>query len=451
MELSWRYAWALFATLLAAQLTFPLPAAVCAMVLGVVVTRISIANNFRNYQKIAFQSACFVLISLLILFWTQCTGMPFWHFDWIRHLFLEAKSLSQWLILLVLAFFLWLFWQGGRLLVVASQHYISICKQFDKTLGLFMVLLIVYALVDVQTELNLQNQSIRLAILAFFAFSLASIVLSRHQARVQKSFISGYHGIGVVLSTLAMTGIFAAGTALLVYPYLFQKADALLVILKNTAAPFKPLLIKILIFLFKPKLLRQHPDIHDKNMLPIKELGSPVMEGWRASFFKMLVVGLVALIGMVILAALGFAVYKLVLWLSKRDRNTAEPMSLVKRGKRFLKACHVFLLRIRGKIMELVKGLDSAAMIYYRLIRWGRYSGLTPIPSDTPSEYGRRLMQSFPALDSEIHIIVEAFNREIYGQTAIDGQTLIQLASAYRRMRRPKHWPSRMKTWFYQS
>ena len=100
--------------------------------------------------------------------------------------------------------------------------------------------------------------------------------------------------------------------------------------------------------------------------------------------------------------------------------------------------------------MWLVKGLDSAAVIYYRLLRWGRYSGLTPVPSHTPSECGRRLMESFPGLKSEIRLIVEAFNREVYGRTATDKQTLVQLSSAYRRMQRLKHWPSRIKTWFYQ-
>lgn len=450
MELSWRYAWAMFVALLAVQLTFPLPAAVCAMVLGGVITRTSIAGNFRNYQKITLQSACFLLISLLIVYWTQYTGMPFWHFDWVRHLFLETKSLSQGLILLNLIFFLGLFWQGGRLLVKGSLHYEPVCLQFDKGLGLFMALLIVYALVDVKTKLNLQNQGIRFAILAFFTFSLASIVLSRYQTRAQKSYFSGYHGIGMALSTLTMTGTFATGTTLLAYPYLFHKADDLLVILKNTAAPFKPLIIKILLFLFQPRHLRQQPDIHDENIMSIKEMGAPVVEDWQAILFKILGAGLIILIGLVILIAMGFLVYKLILWLSKRDRDTAEPIRLVKGVRRFLKACQVLLLRIWGKTMELVKGIDSAAMIYHRMLRWGRYSGLTAIPSDTPSEYGHRLMRSFPGLKSEIHLIVEAFNREIYGRTATDPQTLVRLASAQRRMRRLKHWPSRIRTWLYR-
>jgi hypothetical protein len=451
MELSWRYGWVLFMTLLASQLTFPLPAAVGTMAFGAVITRISSAGNFRNYQKILFQSACFVLIFLLILYWTQSAGVSFWHFTWIGHLLPGAKDLFQWLILLFLVFFQGLFWQGGRLLIKECQHHLSVCLQFDKGLGLFMALLIVYALVDVRTELNLQNQDIRLTILAFFTFSLASIVLTRHQTQAKKSFILGYHGIGTILSILTMIGIFATGITLLAYPYLFHAADALLGVLKSNAAPFKPLLIKILIFLFRPRHLRQQPDIQNKKMLSGQEVDASVGEDWQAFLFKILGLGLIVLIGLALLVVLVFLIYRLVIWLSKREGSSAGQVSLLKGIGRFLKACHMFMQKSLRKILALVKGPDSAAMLYYRLLRWGHYSGLTPIPSDTPSEYGRRLMQSFPDLKSEIHLIVEAFNREIYGRTSIDKQTLIRVTSAYRCMRRLRHWPSRLKTWFSQS
>jgi hypothetical protein len=450
MELSWRYACVLFTALLAMQLTFPLPAAVCAMVSGAVITRMSMAGGLFNYQKIAFQSACFVLISLLMLYWTQYSGMPFWHFKWAHHLLLEAKSPFQWLILLGPVFFQWLFWQAGRLLVKRSQHYMPICIQFDKGLVFLLALLIVYALVDVRTELDLQNQGIRFVILSFFTFSLASIVLARQHTGAKKSFVSGYRGIGMIVSTLTMIAIFATGITLLAYPYLFHKADALLVILKNTAAPFKPLLIKILLFLVRPRRLKQQDDNRSENMTSIEDLSTPGMADWQADLFKILGVILIALIGLAFLIVSGILVYKLVLWLSKKDPATTERMHLIMGIKRLLKDCRVFLLRIWGKILGLIKEVDSAAMIYYGLLRWGAYSGLTALPSDTPSEYGCRLTRSFPGLKREIHLIVEAFNRELYGGTATDRQTLVRLASAQRRMRDLKHWPSRIRTWLHR-
>ncbi len=447
MELSWRYAWALFVALLVVQLTFPLPAAVCAMVLGAVISRMAMAGKWRNYQKIMLQTIGFVLFSLLILYWIRYLDMSFWHFNWVRHLFLETKSLSQWLILFGLVFFLWLFWQAGRLLAKKSQSYIPICAQFDKGLGLFILLLVVYALVDVRTELNLQNPGIRFAILAFFTFSLASIALSRHHTRAQKSFIKGYNGIGVVLSALTLIGLFATGTTLLAYPYLFHKADSLLLILKDSAQPLKPLLIKILIFLFRPKHMRLEGDIPNENIPSVEDLGAPVVEGWQATLFNILGTGLLVLFALAILAVTGFFVYKLAQWLLKREQDAAGHGRLAVRIQHIVKACWAFLLQIRIKIRELMTGMESAEKVYYRLLRWGRHSGLTPIPSDTPNEYADRLRQSFPDLNDEILMIVAAFNREIYGHSVVNKETLTLLVSAHRRMRRLRYWPSRMRIW----
>jgi len=450
MELSWRYAWALLVSLLAVQLTFPLPAAVCSLVLGAIITRISVGGNWRNYQKIGLQSAGFIIVSLVILYWIRYLGTPFWDFNWLRDLLLEAKSLPQWLTLLVLLFFLWLFWQGGRLLIKGPHSYMPICMQFDKGLGLFLLLLVVYALVDARTDLNLQNQGIRFAILAFFTFGLASIALSRYRTRGQKSFITGYHSIGVILSTFTMSILFATGIMLLAYPYLFHQADTLLVILKDTAQPFAPFLIKILIFLFRPRHIKTYGDVQDENIPSIEEMGAPVVEGWLAILFNILGVVLIILIVLAILFVLGFLILKLVKWLLERDRGTDEPVHLARAIKRLLAAIQAIIGRTWIKLVDMFKGSDSAAKVYYRLLRWGKYSGLPAKPSDTPTEYGYRLKHYFPDLNTNINIIVESFNQEIYGRVSTGKETLARMVSAQRYMRRLRYWPSRLHTWFRQ-
>ncbi len=450
MELSWRYAWALFVSLLAVQLTFPLPAAVCAMVLGAIITRISVTGNWRNYQKIGLQSAGFIIVSLVILYWIRYLGNSFWDFNWLLDLLLEAKSLHQWLTLLVLFFFLWLFWQGGRSLIKAPHRYMPICMQFDKGLGLFMLLLVVYALVDARTNLDLHNQGTRFAILAFFTFSLASIALTRYHTQGQKSFITGYHGIGVILSAVIMVILFATGIMLLAYPYLFHKADAFLVILKDTAQPLTPFLIKILIFIFRPKHIKTYGDVADENIPSIEEMGAPVVEGWLAILFNILGAGLIILIVLAILFVLGFLILRLVKWLLKKDRGADEPMHVASAFKRFLAAIRTIIERTWIKITNLFRGVDSAAKIYSRLLRWGRISGLPAKPSDTPKEYGYRLKQYFPDLNADINIIVESFNQEIYGRVSMGKETLARLVSAQRHMRRLRYWPSRLHSWLRQ-
>ena len=69
----------------------------------------------------------------------------------------------------------------------------------------------------------------------------------------------------------------------------------------------------------------------------------------------------------------------------------------------------------------------SSKEIYYfyeGLLKWGRKSGLRAIVSETPAEYGRRLMYYFPIVKGEISLIVDIFNRQVYGKIAVDHEQL---------------------------
>jgi len=68
--------------------------------------------------------------------------------------------------------------------------------------------------------------------------------------------------------------------------------------------------------------------------------------------------------------------------------------------------------------------------------------------NETPLEYGLRLKNRFPLLKREIALIIEAFNQEAFGEITLDEQQSAEAKSAWRRLRSPLHWPSRLKNWF---
>jgi uncharacterized protein DUF4129 len=449
-ELSWRYAWAMILVLLTTQQTFPLPLAVGAIILGASISKLAAGRSWRIYQVILLQTAGFVLIGLMTLYWTQYRNFSFLNVTWLSHLFLGSKTFFEWLLVLLYLFCLWLFWHAGQILVRGSRKYLPVCLQFDKGLGLFILLLVVLALIDRRTEINLYNQVTRYMILAFFIFSLVAIALSRNRGQVQKSFIFGYHGLGVILSALSIIGLFGAGTTLLAYPYLYRKADSFLLILKDVAEPMKPLFLKIIYFLFQPRQIKLYSNIQDENIPSIEEMGAPVVEGWQALLLKTTSLGTISLIALVALGVLCYLIYRLVRWLLRKNSPEPVPQHLATLIKRILNACQAILLWSWAQVINLVKGVDSAASVYFRMLRWGRYSGLVSIPSETPIEYGNRLMRYFPDLQTEIILIVGAFNQEVYGQVAGSKKNLSRLVSAHRRMTRLRHWPSRFRTWFRQ-
>jgi len=454
MEITWRYAWALFLTQLAIRRHFPLPAAVCAFLMAAVLTQLPAGRNWRVYQRWLLQITGFIPLALLVVHPIQYQALPFFSLEWVGHLLLDAKSISQWFILILTLFCLWLIWRGGQILVKSSRLYFPVCMDFDKGLGLFFFLLITKAFVESRTEFYLQGRDIIFLAMAYLVFSLTSISIARNQSNVQKSFLSGHRGIGVILSISALVTLLGTGTILLVYPYLYSVADSLLSVTKVAAAPMESVLIKTLLFLFRPREITLQPDqphtdapkLTDMDTTKLTDMDTPAVEGFQ------LIVGwgLFGIIGMVVLGALVYLLIYILRLLLKRSRDdTALPLSIGWISDLLRKLVELPLLFWRGWV-SLLKGIDCAAIVYAGMLRWGRRSGMILVHSETPAEYGNRLMNGFPGLRAQIELIVDAFNREVYGQTTIDRETLSRLRSARRRMKRLRYWPSRIKVWFFQ-
>ena len=65
--------------------------------------------------------------------------------------------------------------------------------------------------------------------------------------------------------------------------------------------------------------------------------------------------------------------------------------------------------------------------------------------SETPTEYGLRLQGRFPALQKEIGVIIAAFNEGVYGEQTLGEEEIAGARSAWRTLRSPLTWPSRLK------
>ena len=96
-----------------------------------------------------------------------------------------------------------------------------------------------------------------------------------------------------------------------------------------------------------------------------------------------------------------------------------------------------------------MKGYEGAMQFYAALLRWGRHGGLPPSLTETPAEYGLRLKLRFPAVGKEIELIIAGFNREVYGELALDEQQVAVARLAWRKLRSPLQWPSRLKSWIF--
>jgi hypothetical protein len=236
----------------------------------------------------------------------------------------------------------------------------------------------------------------------------------------------------------------SAVLTVLLLPYLTLMADSAQSVLKETTEPMGPVIVNLIRFIFSigrhrrdSKVFGTSDSIGDQ-LYPDSEIGWTQGLGWA----------LLGVIGLIALWFCGYLMIVLVRWLLKR--NSGDPFELPSKalGSWLLAMIGAFFLGIWNGLALLLKKIDSAAAVYAGLLLWGRRSGAPAVASETPLEYGERLMQRFPQLQTEIEMIIESFNREIYGQIQSSRRILTRIQTAQRRMRNPRYWPSRMRAWF---
>jgi hypothetical protein len=322
--------------------------------------------------------------------------------------------------------------------------------QFDRGVGLFVLLLLVKLLVARAAGVSVAgDRAGEFLVAAFFLFALVAMGLAHEGTEVQRSFRAGFQGLGVVLTVSATVVLFASGFTLLFYAQLTQAADSIQVVLRAVGRPVGRVLVAILLFLFSPKRFRNPEPAEYDSQAP----GIPIpVHGAAATLLtRALGLALAAAVGLLALGILALLVGYLVRLLLKRGGAAGVPRTPGFWLQRLLALLALLaqLAQLPGllwsSIARMRAGLPSAAAVYGALRRWGGRSGLPALASETPSEYGVRLARWFPRLRQEIATITAAYNREVYGEIAVNRGDLSRLLCARRRMRSPRHWPSRLR------
>ena len=459
MELSWRYAWALYLIQLAGGRRLPLFGAVCVFLIAASLTQLLAGRNWRLYQRMLAQAVCFCLSALLLVHQISYHTSPLFSLDWLSLLLLETKSMQQWLILLVTLLGVLIIWQGGRILVASSRRYYLLCTSFDKGMGLFFLLLIATAFIESRTGFHLAGREFLFLAIAYLMFSLTAMSIARNESSVERSFLSGHRGIGIIVSVSILITLLATGIILFFYPYYSGLSDSLSTLTKDAAGIMDTVLFGTLLFIFRTKQqTRQAAETTaDSQSLPVNDntplatdLDSVPLEGGGGLFQSIVGWSIFSIIGLVLLGALAFFLIHVIRLLLRRSRgDVGEPLPAGWAAD-FFRTLLALLLLLWDSMVSLLRRVDSAVLVFAQLLNWGRSSGIVMRKNETPSEYGIRLTEVFPNLRVEIQQIVEGFNREVYGQSAAGKESLSHLQSALRRMKGLRHWPMRMKVWFFQ-
>ncbi len=191
------------------------------------------------------------------------------------------------------------------------------------------------------------------------------------------------------------------------------------------------------------------PEVRQTPAEPVPQTGGGAgLPDWLAPIVQVAAVLVGILLVLVALAIVGGLLYAIVIWLfSKTPKGERKP-SVGELFLSFFTGLRAWLISLRRGIVRRLTGYRAAVQLYTALRDWGRNSGVPNLLDETPTEYGTRLSYRFPALTSEIAVIVEAFNREVYGEMRLSEQELSPAQSAWRTLASPRLYQARMRGWF---
>jgi hypothetical protein len=439
MELSWLCAWATYVTVGTMGRPFPLVEATVAFVGAFVLTRLSSGRGWRIVWVAAVQAAGLIGASAGILHGLYSPGRPLLGQAWLLDVLGSARSPVDWMVLILILVWAIVFWFGGARLAARPLAYTAVCSRFDLGLAAFILLFLAKWLVAANGG-QVEDRISHLFLLPFFVVSLLAIGTIRLRSDGRKAFLSGYRGLGVFLTFTAGALLFAAALTLFSLPYLTLAAEAGLVVLQGAGVAVSPFLLWILRRLFAPQTLRvdpaSAPSRHDLQAIPAHG-----QDGWwMALVERVLLWSAGILVVAVVVALVGLCLYLLLRFLlsrTPRRPDHRQPFSTTA----WLRRLGMFLSGLRARLA----GVQCARDGYRALLAWARRSGLPSAPADTPAEIGVRLQQRFPPLRDAIGSIVEAFNEETYREAVLPAERMVEVRTAWRRLRSPRRWPARIK------
>ncbi len=449
MELTWLYAWATFLATAIMHRPFPLPEASGTFVLAVLLCLVARRMRLRVIAVLGLQILGFLLAAFRLVYAFNYQVYAFFDKGWLLDFFGKTRAPQEWLILVVILLLSLVFWLAGVMLTRRSAAYLTIGVRFDYGVGAFFVLFILKSLLLVKGGVDVKETAPILLLFPFLIFSLLTLSLARNSDTAQRHFLAGYRGVGMLTSFTVVVLAFGSALVLFCMPYMQAAADAGHSVLKSVAGPLLPHIEQLLRFIFKARYWRQSfstPAAEEETTLD----PSGESSWWQDLFMGGLgggLIGLLLLAGL-ILGALGL--WYLLRWLfSRPSEKMGEQIhwqGVLGWAQRLWGAtCRC----LQGAVQRLT-GHPNAVQLYRTFLRWGRRSGLPHILWETPAEYGSRIRKQFPFLSAEIGGIVDAFNLAVYGEKHPDDDQMARVRHSWRKLRSPRYWPARMKSWFFQ-
>jgi hypothetical protein len=448
MQLTWIYAWASYSLLAVTGRPYPLFEGTAMMVLAAVLTRLHRHRHWRIIQILGLHLLGLTLASYRWIYLCTDRTQPFFNGKWLVAFFVHSRDGQAWMFLVLLLFWALAFWLAGIALGYRSIDARITGSRFDLGLASLFALLLLQFTLKVRGGIEVQGATDSVTLFTYFAFGLLALGLVRYGKDGERVFLSGYHGIGIILTFTVIIIFFGGGLLLLGLSQMTLAAEKSMELIQEAARPLAPIITSFLRFIFSRRspLEEERTGTSGGEGFGLSDIHVP-SEGTpffiEISFW--VIVGIVFFMG---LSLVSFGIWHLIRWLFK-ERGPSKPSShsWTFMGRWFFAIKQFFFLS-KEMLRKWTRGFEKPQDLYGALLKWGRHSGLPHDPSETPKEYCGRLSYHFPRLKDEIGLIVELFIEVVYGERQADKIHVDRALQTWRKFRSPRLWPARLKTVF---
>lgn len=440
MELSWRLALALMIMTPLAHGLFSVNGAIVIFVSAVVLTRVTTAYRWKFFavQAVGCGLACMVLIHCLY------RGSSFFSFTWMHAAFGLQKTPLDWFVLALTIIWALVFWFGGMTTALRSSAYLKVCQRFDIGGSLLLVMLLM-KIVLVHDAVLVKNTIMGWLIILFFLSGVTAIGLSRQERHQSRTFIAGYRLQGVLISVVAIMLLVCVGLLTFLWPCLHMVAEEGYGLFQTGAQTIGPVIVTFM------QVIGGQGGARSASGVSGLEVAQQAPGSFEILLMEIMLWGLRGICVFFVITAMvgiGIGLYRLFRWLFSKTPVTHEKTRPPGRIRDWLLRLYVFLSLCREWLMQYIRNYNTIGRIYRALLLWGNHSGVPQRQTETPLEFSRRLSRLFPVAQSEISMISELFQKEIYAGQKPDTQAFQQARTALRRLRSPALWILRSKQWF---
>jgi hypothetical protein len=353
------------------------------------------------------------------------------------------RAAASWFVLILILLCVWILWFCGIRLFIRPTDQTTLSHRFDLGLAFLLFLLLIKLLIAVKGYSIPMEHSSTKSFISFIVLGLFSMGLVRIRSTSQTGGFTYFKGAGIVLSFTVITLMLGGGLFILFLPGLQTFAEASYGLLGTLTRPIEQIVVFFLKFFFRPTLgWKQTGDGQPITPQPGEGEG-----GILEPIVYYLMMGLTIAI---LLVAVGLILYHLLKWLSKwlfsmtleeKERRGIWELLLL-----YIHSIKSLLSALWVKISNNPDTSCAAEKFYKLLLRWGRFSGLSHVVSETPKEYGIRLRSRFPRIEKEIGLIIHVHDDAVYGCVLPDRHQISRARLALRRIRNPLLWFARIKS-----